>query len=163
MTKIKPIPFFKMSHYANPSTSALLYFVPFSIADLNTEWIFTKVFLLLYVLMSFINQISKWNFTPLLLVITHAPSATYWALAKFYFKNLLGRLSKVTDEPIIKIISNPLDIKKGEFTQEELDVVLKKLKIGKLQVLMKYSQNYQKQENLMTYCSDTATRYTSRT
>ena len=37
---------------------------------------------------------------------------------------------KVTDEPITKIISNQLDIKLGQFTQEKLDVVLTKVKNG---------------------------------
>ena len=32
------------------------------------------------------------------------------------------------DEPITKIICNPLDIKLGQFTQEELKVVLRKIK-----------------------------------
>ena len=32
------------------------------------------------------------------------------------------------DEPITKIISNQLDIKVGQFTREELDSVLRKLK-----------------------------------
>ena len=41
----------------------------------------------------------------------------------------------VTDEPITKNISNQLDIKLGQFTQE-LDLVVRKLKRGKLQVLM---------------------------
>ena len=48
-------------------------------------------------------------------------------LWKQHFKNLLGKSSKV-NEPIVKIISNPLDIKLGQFTQEELDIVLRKIK-----------------------------------
>ena len=44
------------------------------------------------------------------------------------------------DEPITKIISNQLDIKLGQFTQEELDLVLRKL----------------------TYCFNTATLYITR-
>ena len=46
-------------------------------------------------------------------------------LWKQHFKNLPGKFSKVTDEPITKIIDNQLDIK--QFTQE-LDVVLTKIK-----------------------------------
>ena len=42
--------------------------------------------------------------------------------------NLLGELLKVTHEPITKIISNQLDIKLGQFTQEELKSVLRKIK-----------------------------------
>ena len=44
-------------------------------------------------------------------------------LWKQHFKNLF---LKVTDEPITKIISNQLDIKHRQFTQEELDLVLRK-------------------------------------
>ena len=35
------------------------------------------------------------------------------------------------DKPIAKIISNPLDIKLGQFMQEELDIVLIKIKYRK--------------------------------
>ena len=35
---------------------------------------------------------------------------------------------KVTDEPIMKIINNQLDVKLGQFTQDKLDVVLIKIK-----------------------------------
>ena len=41
---------------------------------------------------------------------------------KQHFKNLLGKPPKVTDEPITKIMSNQLDIKVGQFTQEELNL-----------------------------------------
>ncbi len=50
-----------------------------------------------------------------------------------HFKNLLGNPPKITDESITRIISKQLDIKLGPFTKEELDSVLKRLKIGKLQ------------------------------
>ena len=43
-------------------------------------------------------------------------------------ENLLGNPSKVTHEPINRIISKQLDIKLGPFTQEELDSVLRKIK-----------------------------------
>ena len=46
---------------------------------------------------------------------------------KQHFKNQLGKSPKVTDEPITKIISNPLNIKIGQLTQE-LGVVLRKIK-----------------------------------
>ena len=49
-------------------------------------------------------------------------------LWKQHFEHLLGKPPKVTDEPIVKIISNQLDIKLGQFTQEELDLVLRKNK-----------------------------------
>ena len=47
---------------------------------------------------------------------------------KQYYENLLGKPPKVTHEPITKIISNQLDIKLGQFTQEELDSVQRKIK-----------------------------------
>ena len=47
---------------------------------------------------------------------------------KQHFKNLLGKPLKVTHKPITIIISNQLDIKLGQFTQEELDSVLRKIK-----------------------------------
>ena len=49
-------------------------------------------------------------------------------LWKEHFKNLLGKSTKFTDEPITKIIDDQLDVKLGQFTQEELDVVLTKIK-----------------------------------
>ena len=39
-----------------------------------------------------------------------------------------GKFPKVTDEAITKIVDNQLDIKQGQFTQEEVDVVLTKIK-----------------------------------
>ena len=45
-----------------------------------------------------------------------------------HFENLLGNPPKVTHEPITRIISKQLDIKLGLFTQEELDLVLRKIK-----------------------------------
>ena len=44
------------------------------------------------------------------------------------FENLLGNHPKVTYEPITRIISKQLHIKLGQFTQEELDSVLRKIK-----------------------------------
>ena len=49
-------------------------------------------------------------------------------LWKQHFENLLGNPPKVKHEPITRIISKQLDIKLGQFTQEELDSVLKKIK-----------------------------------
>ena len=48
-------------------------------------------------------------------------------LWKQHFENLLGNSSKVTHEPITRIISKQLDIKLGLFTQE-LYSVLGKIK-----------------------------------
>ena len=49
-------------------------------------------------------------------------------LWKQHFENLLGNPQEVTHEPIMRIISKQLDIKLGPFTQEELDLVLRKIK-----------------------------------
>ena len=46
---------------------------------------------------------------------------------KQHFKNLLGKPPKVKYKSIMKIISNQLDIKLGQFTQEELKSVLRKI------------------------------------
>ena len=46
---------------------------------------------------------------------------------KQHFENLLRKPPKVMHKPITKIISNQLDIKLGQFTQEELDSVLRKI------------------------------------
>ena len=50
---------------------------------------------------------------------------------KQHFENLHGNPPKLTYESITKIISKQLDIKLGPFTQEELDSVLRKIKIRK--------------------------------
>ena len=52
-------------------------------------------------------------------------------LWKQHFKNLFGNPLKVTHEPISRIKSKQLDIKLGLFTQEELNLVLRKIKIDK--------------------------------
>ena len=49
-------------------------------------------------------------------------------LWKLYFENLFGNPPKVTHEPITRIISKQLDIKLGQFSQEELDSVQRKIK-----------------------------------
>ena len=46
---------------------------------------------------------------------------------KQHFDNFLGKPPKVTREPITKIISNQLDIKLGQFTQEELNSKQRKI------------------------------------
>ena len=86
-------------------------------------------------------------------------------LSKQYFENLLGKTPKVTHEPITKITSNQLDIKLGQFTPEEFDLIQKKKinKIGKQQVLMKYLQKYGRPWDSTTYCSDTVIPYISKT
>ena len=46
------------------------------------------------------------------------------------FKNLLGNPAEVTDKHE-KIINSQVDIQLGQFTEEELEVVLKELKADK--------------------------------
>ena len=75
-----------------------------------------------------------------------------------HFKKLLGNPPKITDEPITRIISKQLDIKLGPFNKEELDSVLKKLKIGKLQVWTRFPQKCGRQDNSAIYCSCNATQ-----
>ena len=48
-------------------------------------------------------------------------------LWKQHFENLLGNPPKVTHEHITRIINKRLDIKPGQFTQEELNLVLRKI------------------------------------
>ena len=45
-----------------------------------------------------------------------------------FFENLLGKLPKVTNKPFTRIINKQLDIKLEQFTQEELDSELRKIK-----------------------------------
>ena len=47
-------------------------------------------------------------------------------------KNLLGKSPQVIDKPIKEIINNQLDIKLGQFTQEELYVVQRKISFDKI-------------------------------
>ena len=49
-------------------------------------------------------------------------------LWKQHFKNLLGNPPEVTHEPFTRIISKQLDIKLGLFTQQELNLILRKMK-----------------------------------
>ena len=81
---------------------------------------------------------------------------------KQHFENLLGNPPKVTHETTTRIINEQFDIKLGQFTQE-LDSVLKKLKIEKHQGLMKYPQKYERLGNSTTYCSDTVMPYIIKT
>ena len=74
---------------------------------------------------------------------------------KQHFENLLGNPLKVTHEPIMRIIRKQLDIKLEPFTLEELDLVLRKIKIEKQQGLMKYPQKYGRRDNSTTYYSNT--------
>ena len=74
-----------------------------------------------------------------------------------HFKNLLGSPPKITDEPITRIISKQLDIKLGPFTKEELNSVLKKLKIRKLQGWTRSPQKCGRLDNSTIYCSGNAT------
>ena len=72
---------------------------------------------------------------------------------KEHFKNLLGKSHKVTDKPITIIINNQIDIKLGHITQEELDVVLTKIKNRKAAVLDEIPPAVKFDELLLRYCN----------
>ena len=78
-------------------------------------------------------------------------------LWKQHIKNLFGRQLKVIDEPIKKIIRNQWDIKLGQFTQEELDSVLRKIENRKAAGLDKIPPEVWKtrelEEILLWYCN----------
>ena len=97
-----------------------------------------------------INEVSKRKSTTnaKLKVANQQERIKLW---KQHFENLLGNPPKVTHEPITRIISKQLDIRLGPFTQEELDSVLKKLKIGKLQGLTRFPQMYGRPDNSTKY------------
>ena len=48
-----------------------------------------------------------------------------------HFKNLLGNPPEITDKPAEKIINSQLNIKLGQFMDEELDAILTKIKSRK--------------------------------
>ena len=54
---------------------------------------------------------------------------------KEHFINLLGNPPEITDEPIQKIINGQWDVKLGQITKEELDVISKKIKNRKVACL----------------------------
>ena len=74
------------------------------------------------------------------------------------FLELLGSLHEITNIPTKEIINGQLDIKFGQFTKGELNILLKeKLKAEKLQASTKYLQKFGRQENLTTYFFDFTT------
>ena len=78
-----------------------------------------------------------------------------WKLKK---KKKKKKPLEITDKPMKrKKLIVQLDVKLGHFMEEELDAVLKKLKVEKLLALMKYLPKYGRQKKLMTYFSDYAT------
>ena len=74
-----------------------------------------------------VNKVSRRKSTPKakLKATSQEERIQLW---KQHFKNLLGSPPKVTHGPIARIICKQLDIKLGQFTQEELDSVLRKIK-----------------------------------
>ena len=77
-------------------------------------------------------------------------------LWKQHFENLLGKPPIVTHEPITKIISNQIDIKLGQFTQE-LYSVLRKIKNSKAAGLNEIHEEVWKPREfddiLLRYCN----------
>ena len=70
----------------------------------------------------------------------------------------------VTHEPIMSIISKQLDVKLGQFTQEERDSVRRKIKNRKATRLDEIDlKNYGRWGNSTTYCSDTVMPYIIKT
>ena len=109
-----------------------------------------------------VSDVSRWKSTAKakLKATSQQERILIW---KQHFDNLLGNLSKVTHEPITRIVSKQLDIKIGQFTQEELDPVLRKIKNRNQQGFMKYSQKYERPGNSTTYCSGTVMLYIIKT
>ena len=66
-------------------------------------------------------------------------------------------------EPITKIISDQLEIKLGQFMQEELNSLLRKIKNRKVAGLDEIPPEVWKTRNSMTYCSNTAMPYITKT
>ena len=78
-----------------------------------------------------VNEVSRWK-SAVKAKLKAASQEEQIHLWKRHFENLLRKPPKVTHEPITKIISNQLDIQLGQFTQELLDSVLRKIKNHKL-------------------------------
>ena len=82
-------------------------------------------------------------------------------MKKQHFENLLGKPPKVTDEPITKIICNQIDIKQGQFTQEEVYLVPRKIKDKKSAGLDVIPPKLWKTREfdyiLLRYCNENAT------
>ena len=74
-----------------------------------------------------INEVSRRKSTPKA-KLKAANQQERIKLWKQHFENLLGNPPKVMHEPITRITSKQLDIKLGPFTQEELDLVLRKIR-----------------------------------
>ena len=86
--------------------------------------------------------------------VSHEERLKKW---KEHFKNRLGNPPEVTDKPFKKFINSKLDVQLQHFTEEELNIVLKKkLKSEKFLTSTKYLLKYGRQENLMTYFFDYA-------
>ena len=79
-------------------------------------------------------------------------------LWKQHFENLLGNPSKITHEPITRIISKQLDIKLGLFTQEELDSVLRKIKNRKAAGLTRDSPRSMEDQTIRWHTAPTLQR-----
>ena len=78
-------------------------------------------------------------------------------MQKEHFKNLLGKFLKVQDKLIMKIIDKQPDTKLGQFTQEELNVVRRKIKNMKAACLDEIPPEVQKtrkfEDLLLRYCN----------
>ena len=77
------------------------------------------------------------------------------------WKENFENLFKFTDKPITKIIKSQLNIELGEFTPEELNVVLTRINSRKVADLDEIPQKYGRHRDLMTLF-DFATPYMNR-
>ena len=76
---------------------------------------------------------------------------------------MLGTPSEIIENNTQKIVDKKLDIKLGDFSTEELNEVLKKLKGRKLQDLTKYPPMYGRWVSSMTYFLGYAMQYIGKT
>ena len=81
-------------------------------------------------------------------------SIVFWLYTALQSRSSISRifsenLQKLR-KPFTRVISKQLDIKLVQFTLEELESVLRKIKIEKQQGLMKYPQKYGRQGNWLT-------------
>ena len=89
--------------------------------------------------------------------VKNRKSRLWWQKLNEYFRNEFEIPIKVSNKPnskplITKIINCKLDIKVGQFTERELDMILKrKVNIEKLQISTKYTQKYWRHGHMLKY------------
>ena len=100
-----------------------------------------------------INEVSRRNST----TKSKRKATNQHELWKQHSKNLRGNPTKVTHEPITRIISKQLDIKLGTFTLEELNSLLRKIKNRKAagfdEILPEVWKTRQFDNTLLRHCN----------